>query len=108
DRGVLRASDGTVVFEVDDTQRVVGTQSAGLIVMRGTLRGRLAVGETVIAEVDAERRGRAMRNHTGTHLLHRALRNVVGEGAKQAGSVGTPHGLRFDLPVDPGLSAGSG
>jgi alanyl-tRNA synthetase len=72
--------------------------------MRGTLRGRLAVGETVTAEVDAERRGHTMRNHTGTHLLHRALRNVVGEGAKQAGSLVSPDYLRFDYPGDRALT----
>jgi alanyl-tRNA synthetase len=110
DRGVLRArTDGQdlepgVVFEVDDTQRLAGTQSAGLIVHRGTLRGKVAVGDTVSAEVDAERRAHTMRNHTGTHLLHRALRNVVGDRAKQAGSLVTPEGLRFDFPFDRALT----
>ena len=83
-----------------DTQRPAG----GLIVQRGILRGKLAVGETVRAEVDADRRARTMRNHTGTHLLHRALRNVVGEGARQAGSLVTPDGLRFDFPLDRALT----
>jgi len=100
DRGVVQSPDGPIVFEVEDTQRVAGTQAAGLIVHRGTLRGRIAVGEAVFAEVDAERRAHTMRNHTGTHLLHRALRNVVGEGAKQAGSLVTPDYLRFDFPSD--------
>jgi alanyl-tRNA synthetase len=63
----------------------------------------LRVGETVDAIVDAERRAHTMRNHTGTHLLHRALRNVVGEGARQAGSLVTPEYLRFDFPFDRGL-----
>src|SRR5215210_968142 len=101
DRGVLRGRDGAVLFEVEDTQKPVG----GLIVHGGTLRGRVAVGETLVAEVDAERRAHTMRNHTGTHLLHRALRNVVGERAKQAGSLVTPDYLRFDFPFDRGLTA---
>ena len=54
--------------------------------------------------MDAERRAHTMRNHTGTHLLHRALRNVVGERARQAGSLVTPESLRFDFPFDRGLT----
>ncbi|HET9681218.1 MAG TPA: alanine--tRNA ligase, partial [Candidatus Limnocylindrales bacterium] len=104
DHGVLRAGDGTVVFEVEDVQRVAGTQSAGLIVHRGTLRGRLKVGETVACDVFPEQRAHTMRNHTGTHLLHRALRNVVGERAKQAGSLVSPDYLRFDFPFDRALT----
>jgi alanyl-tRNA synthetase len=101
DRGVLREpGGGSELFDVTDTQKPVG----GLIVHRGTLRGRLRVGETVAAEVDAERRAHTMRNHTGTHLLHRALRNVVGERARQAGSLVTPDYLRFDFPFDRGLT----
>jgi alanyl-tRNA synthetase len=100
DRGELReAGGGSSLFAVADTQRPLG----GLIVHRGTLHGRLRVGETVDTVVDAERRAHTMRNHTGTHLLHRALRNVVGEGARQAGSLVTPDYLRFDFPLDRGL-----
>ena len=99
DRGALTLG-GEVVFEVADTQRPLG----GLIVHRGTLRGGLKVGQRLVAEVDAERRARTMRNHTGTHLLHRALRNVVGERARQAGSLVTPDGLRFDFPLERGLT----
>jgi alanyl-tRNA synthetase len=104
DRGVLRTADGDVVFEVEDTNRVAGTQTAGLIVHRGTLRGRARVGDHLIAEVFPEQRAHTMRNHTGTHLLHRALRNVVGDQAKQAGSLVSPDYLRFDYPADRALT----
>ncbi len=83
-----------------DVQRVAGTQTAGLTVHRGILHGRISVGDTVLAFVDADRRDDIMRNHTGTHLLHRALRNVVGESARQAGSLVHPDYLRFDYPFD--------
>jgi alanyl-tRNA synthetase len=101
DQGSIReAGGGSELFTVEDAQKPVG----GLIVHRGTLRGRLKVGETVQAVVDAERRAHTMRNHTGTHLLHRALRNVVGNRAKQAGSLVTPDYLRFDFPFDRALT----
>ena len=101
DRGVVReAGNGSELFTVEDTQKPVG----GLIVHRGTLHGRLRVGETVEGVVDPERRAHTMRNHTGTHLLHRALRNVVGDRARQAGSLVAPDGLRFDFPLDRGLT----
>ena len=104
DTGVLTTAEGTVILEVDDVQRVAGTQSAGLTVHRGMLRGRVAIGDTLTAVVDAERRAHTMRNHTGTHLLHRALRNVVGDRARQAGSLVHPDYLRFDFPFDRGLT----
>ena len=101
DRGVLREpGGGSELFTVTDTQKPLG----GLVVHHGTLRGRLRVGELVEAVVDPERRAHTMRNHTGTHLLHRALRNVVGERARQAGSLVTPDALRFDFPFDRALT----
>ena len=100
DRGVLRDASGEVVFTVEDTQRPV----SGLIVHHGKLHGRVALGQELAAEVDADRRARTMRNHTGTHVLHRALRNTLGEAARQAGSLVTPDYLRFDYPFDRGLT----
>ncbi|MET1231398.1 MAG: alanine--tRNA ligase [Candidatus Limnocylindrales bacterium] len=100
DRGTLLSVDGAPAFTVDDTQRPMG----GLIVHQGTANAPLATGQTLRAEVDAVRRARTMRNHTATHLLHRALRNTVGEHARQAGSLVTPDGLRFDFPFDRALT----
>ncbi|MEO6350100.1 MAG: alanine--tRNA ligase, partial [Candidatus Limnocylindrales bacterium] len=101
DHGELHTADGMLVFSVSDTQK----PAAGLIVHRGTLRGRLKVGDTVHTEVDPVRRARTMRNHTATHVLHRALRNNVGESARQAGSLVSPDHLRFDFPMDRALTA---
>jgi alanyl-tRNA synthetase len=93
DRGELLAIDGRL--------RVIDTQRQGeAIVHLGELTGTLRPGDAVRAEVDAGRRWGAARNHTATHLLHRALRDALGERAKQAGSWVGPEALRFDFPAD--------
>ena len=91
DTGVLE-SDGSRVL-VLDTQSPV----SGLIVHKVEVElGSIRTGERVHAQVDAARRARTMSNHTATHLLHAALREVLGPHVKQAGSLVAPDRLRFD------------
>jgi len=93
DTGQLKSSDGSEA-EVDDTQSPV----PGLIVhFVNVLSGTLQVGDTVEAGVDAQSRAATMRNHTATHLLHAALRRILGDQVQQAGSYVGPDRLRFDF-----------
>ncbi|HNM36306.1 MAG TPA: DHHA1 domain-containing protein, partial [Anaerolineales bacterium] len=72
--------------------------SAGVIVHIGeVISGHPKVGDKATAEVDATRRHDIMRNHTATHLLHKALHEVLSDQAKQAGSLVSPTHLRFDF-----------
>ncbi|MGC1105446.1 MAG: alanine--tRNA ligase, partial [Candidatus Acidiferrales bacterium] len=70
---------------------------AGLIAHRIVAKEDLAVGDRVATVADAARRARIMRNHSGTHLVHAALRNILGTHVKQAGSLNAPDHLRFDF-----------
>jgi len=91
DRGVIER--GSASFEVDDTQKPV----EGLIVHRGkVVSGSFEVGANVKLQVDHEVRSATRRNHSATHLLHWALRKIVGETAAQKGSLVGPDRLRFD------------
>jgi alanyl-tRNA synthetase len=70
---------------------------AGLVAHRIVAKETLRVGDRVAVVADAERRARVIRNHTGTHLVHAALRNILGTHVKQAGSLNAPERLRFDF-----------
>ncbi|MGV8146841.1 MAG: alanine--tRNA ligase [Alkaliphilus sp.] len=59
--------------------------------------GQLKVGDIVKAKIDSSRRQKIIKNHTATHILHKTLKNVLGEHVKQAGSLVTPERLRFDF-----------
>jgi alanyl-tRNA synthetase len=92
DTGLISGPHGSV--QIEDTQRPV----PGLTIHYGVVTsGTISAGEPVAATIDVERRADIQRNHTATHLLQRALRDVVGEHAAQAGSLVAPERLRFDF-----------
>ncbi|MBM3368274.1 MAG: alanine--tRNA ligase, partial [Betaproteobacteria bacterium] len=100
DRGELVGSGGT--FAVADTQKI----QAEVFGHHGTLKtGALRIGDKVEAKVDVELRRRTMRNHSATHLMHKALREVLGPHVAQKGSLMDADKTRFDFAHDKPLSA---
>jgi len=99
DAGELVAPGGT--FTVSDTQKI----QSDVFGHHGALAtGRLQVGDRVAAHVDVARRGRTMRNHSATHLMHKALREVLGPHVQQKGSLVDPDKTRFDFSHDAPMS----
>jgi alanyl-tRNA synthetase len=95
DRGEL-TKGGTclTLFAVGDTQKI---QPDVFGHMGEVKTGELRVGDTVAAQVDHDARGRTMRNHSATHLMHKALREVLGDHVQQKGSLVDPDKTRFDF-----------
>ncbi|MBS0614919.1 MAG: alanine--tRNA ligase [Proteobacteria bacterium] len=88
-----RLTSGGAVFMVQDTQKISASFAHVGVLESGTLR----VGDAVQAQVDEQRRTDIMRNHSATHLLHAALRQVLGKHVLQKGSLVAPDRLRFDF-----------
>lgn len=100
DTGLLEA--GGVRFAVADTLKI----QPGVFGHHGTLEaGALKVGDTLLARVDAVRRARTVRNHSATHLMHKALREVLGAHVQQRGSLVDPDKTRFDFAHDAPMTA---
>ncbi|ODV12094.1 MAG: alanine--tRNA ligase [Thiobacillus sp. SCN 64-317] len=92
DRGALQGTQG--VFEVEDTQKI----QAQVFGHHGVVKtGSLVVGDTLLTRVDEDARARTMRNHSATHLMHKALREVLGEHVQQKGSLVDSEKTRFDF-----------
>jgi alanyl-tRNA synthetase len=101
DGGRLRLDSGAVV-QVRDVQSPI----SGLIVHRASvLSGEVAVGDAAHAEVDVQRRRSISRAHTATHMVHKAIREALGETATQAGSENAPGRFRFDFTAHQAVPA---
>jgi alanyl-tRNA synthetase len=108
DRTVIYAESGGQVADTGALYDASGSQLladvtsayypvAGLVAHKINAKETLRVGDRISVVADAERRARIMRNHSGTHLVHAALRNILGTHVKQAGSLNAPDRLRFDF-----------
>ena len=100
DRGVLMSVHG--IFAVEDTQKI----QASVFGHHGIVKtGKLSVGNSVTAKVDIQARARTMRHHSATHLMHKALREVLGSHVQQKGSLVDAEKTRFDFAHNAPLSA---
>ncbi len=100
DSGLI--SSGTANFSVQDTQKI----QPGVFGHHGRLlSGELSVGNQVKSMVDVERRAKTVRNHSATHLMHKALRDVLGAHVQQRGSLVDADKTRFDFAHDASMTA---
>ncbi|TCS83809.1 alanine--tRNA ligase [Tepidibacillus fermentans] len=100
DQGLIKGIHGELMEVLDVTKAPNGQHLHHVKVLKGTFK----VGDSVTAEVNQEKRSDIIKNHTATHLLHRALKDVLGEHANQAGSLVAADRLRFDFSHFSGLT----
>ena len=100
DTGVLQSD--AAIFDVEDTQKIL----SNVFGHHGTVtQGTLNVGDTVAAQVNAEHRQHTIRNHSATHLMHKALKIVLGDHVQQRGSLVDADKTRFDFAHDSAVTA---
>lgn len=103
DTGLIQAegAGAETAFQVNDTQKV----QSGVFGHHGELvRGQLTVGDAVEARVDQAQRGKTIRNHSATHIMHKALREVLGGHVQQRGSLVDAQKTRFDFSHDSAMT----
>ncbi|MGY3747934.1 alanine--tRNA ligase [Vagococcus salmoninarum] len=93
DQGTLESQDGQLVGKIVDVQKAPNGQPLHKVEVLGELK----TGTAYVLKVSTTRRNKIVKNHTATHLLHRALKDILGDHANQAGSLVTPTHLRFDF-----------
>ncbi|HQD51435.1 MAG TPA: alanine--tRNA ligase, partial [Defluviitaleaceae bacterium] len=100
DKGIIKSNNGLI--EIYDCIKVTGDNFAHI---GKVIEGTVSTGEKAVLEVDKENRLATARNHSATHLLHKALRELIGNHVEQAGSHVSPERLRFDFVHFSALSA---
>ncbi|MGX7150462.1 alanine--tRNA ligase [Enterococcus ureasiticus] len=93
DHGTIKDQNGTIVAHVENVLKAPNGQFLHTV----QVTGKLVEGATYELHVDEKMRNRILKNHTATHLLHRALKDILGDHANQAGSLVAPGHLRFDF-----------
>ena len=102
DTGLISTENGARL-KVEDTRKRVGALHGHIATLE---EGQVAVGETVLLSIDTDRRNRIRANHSATHLVHRALRKVLGEHVTQKGSLVSEDRFRFDFSHNEAVTPG--